>query len=292
MRDEHIRRGDESSVQQHANNMARIGVVQEIGGGPFIVQHEDHQDVFPVLHWASRLEALERLVVQQKKHETNRALQLALKSGIKVARLYAHSLPLWGRLFLVVLGNLGNNSATVTTIFEKMEATTMVDGVFSKKWKSLQKQGSQSQRRHDDTKWDMVSALRPGWWPNYRCYEITVVAYSKLCATLFMDTANKTAAGTDVVPAASAASDAAAPAQAVPISAYEALRQQAFKSADLHAMTLADQVTCFKFIHGICGSLLQQYPAEAVGVMLLSFPRHGSLGRQPPLVDHCSQLPS
>ena len=57
-----------------------------VGGGPFVVQSDDADDEFGTLHWATRIDSMQALVVFEKQHESNKTVALSLKNGLKHCR--------------------------------------------------------------------------------------------------------------------------------------------------------------------------------------------------------------
>eukprot|EP00969_Alexandrium_andersonii_P235956 10417306-Alexandrium_andersonii.AAC.1 len=81
-RSPHNDRGDDSSVLDRMASLEELGMVQGVSGGPWLVEKANEKGHFWVLHWATRLEALQRLW-SQGKHVNDKLLALTKEGGIK-----------------------------------------------------------------------------------------------------------------------------------------------------------------------------------------------------------------
>ena len=127
-------RGDASSVQSKKEAIKKVGILQDMGGGPFAMQDCDpsnhHQ--YSLLHHATRVEGL-YAAFEEDTSKRNVAVQSSVSNGLKLAKVYSRDTPVWATTFLVNLGNSLNNEATLTTIIEKFMATKELEAPWKRK---------------------------------------------------------------------------------------------------------------------------------------------------------------
>ena len=107
-------RGDRSSIDAHKKNMQTVGMLQDLGGEPFLIQDQnpERNENFDLCHFASRAEGLHDAWVEDVNKE-NKAVQLSIQNGFKRAKLWSRRSPDWLTVFLVAVGNVGNSEVIV-----------------------------------------------------------------------------------------------------------------------------------------------------------------------------------
>ena len=172
-------RGDASSITDHRKSLRSVGLIQELGGEPFVMQSEnpDDNETYEVCHFASRFESL-HLEWLADKDKTCKPIQLSFENGARKCKVYSRNSPAWLHIFLVACGNVGNGTATVTTILEKWTATKDIEPAWRRKYNTMNwNTNSWTQKTHDDTKFEFINALRQGWWVDYQSYEVSNTFY-------------------------------------------------------------------------------------------------------------------
>jgi hypothetical protein len=221
------------------------------------VQHDNEleNEKYNSLHWASRIEAIE-VLWRKNLHLTHRTVALAVKA-LRHCIIFSRRLPIWGRLFLIVFGNIMNNASTISTCFEKWEATTDIELPWKKKcdvmkWTML----NMTTPVHDSRKFAVVEAMKKNWWRRYRTYEKTASFYAQAIKLPY--------------PKQSADDPA-------DMTLYGALRRTAQTEADLHSMTLETQEKVFN-VAKVAITHLKHHPVALHDLVMLSFPKNGSTG--------------
>ena len=113
-------RGDASSVEAHKISMKTVGMLQELGGEPFLIQGLDPSDnkTFLACHFASRCEGFD-VAGKNDKEQKFKPVQVSIANGLRKCHIYSRKSPAWLSVFLVALGNSCDGHATITTIVEK-----------------------------------------------------------------------------------------------------------------------------------------------------------------------------
>ena len=98
-------RGERSNVEGHKKAMSTVGMLQDLGGEPFVIQHSDpdNDEEFELCHFASRTTALQEVYLEDPE-KTSKAIELSIKHGLKRCKLISRTSPDLLTVFLVALG--------------------------------------------------------------------------------------------------------------------------------------------------------------------------------------------
>ena len=124
-------RGDQASVDDRRASIENVGLLQDLCGGPFLVQHPDYAkiDHFLVLHWATRLEGLEAAWLADT--------TLSVRNKLVRCKIYSRKTPESILRFIIEKGNVVNDSVTQVTVLQVWASSQQVEAAFEKKKKSM-----------------------------------------------------------------------------------------------------------------------------------------------------------
>ena len=131
-------RGDQASVDDRRASIEHVGLLQDLCGGPFLVQHPDYakNDHFLVLHWATRLEGLEAAWLADTT-QTKRTVQISVRNKLVRCKIYSRKTPESILRFIIEKGNVANDSVTQVTVLQVWASSQQVEAAFEKKKKSM-----------------------------------------------------------------------------------------------------------------------------------------------------------
>ena len=131
-------RGDQASVDDRRASIENVGLLQDLCGGPFLVQHPDYakNDHFLVLHWATRLEGLEAAWLADTT-QTKRTVQISVRNKLVRCKIYSRKTPESILRFIIEKGNVVNDSVTQVTVLQVWASSQQVEAAFEKKKKSM-----------------------------------------------------------------------------------------------------------------------------------------------------------
>ena len=124
-------RGDQASVDDRRASIENVGLLQDLCGGPFLVQHPDYAKTehFLVLHWATRLEGLEAAWLADT--------TLSVRNKLVRCKIYSRKTPESILRFIIEKGNVVNDSVTQVTVLQVWASSQQVEAAFEKKKKSM-----------------------------------------------------------------------------------------------------------------------------------------------------------
>ena len=263
-RDEHNDRGDEASIQKRADSIAKVGLLKDLGFGPFLRMYPRHMNIhnkFKSMHFATRCEGLKRCWLADTKKE-NRVVQLSIQGKLKNCKIYAAEMPVDAIKFMIHYGNIMNDEVTSVTPLQVWRYTAQVEPAFIKQ-KSLMcwNLTDLGPKVMDQKKLDFANSMYDKW-PKYCHYENCNTFYKEAPKVTF--THPLTQKETNV---------------------WEDLEKKVMAKANLPALRDSTKYDKFFMLAGDCLRVFRTgYPHLVADIILMSFPTIEPLGQ-------CSLLP-
>ena len=260
-RDAENDRGDMSTILARRTSVESIGIVQELRGGPFMIQDRDPNKPFnfDCSHWASLSDGAQA-ADEDPMNADNRAVQIAINTPLERVKIYRRLTPRYARRFLKDYGNKLNMAATNVTPMEIYRCTSNVKAGFSriKKQNGWTNTGLGSTAL-EDKEYEYACSLHPSYWPRKTHYTS--------CSHFYKE-AQKISMGSQSKHAGKTMWDAinAEFQQKVDLTnpQISALRPKVFVAADLMLRVLKDE---------------ERGPEAIVDILLMMVPTLESLGK-------------